>query len=243
MSDNDSGYRSAYQYRPNTDPPSHPGDRQQWSEARDGERLRSSMKAHGELMNSLQNGSGGDGSGKWIVVAAFLLFTVCACFVAIAKEMTRLPVPTPVAIVGLWLAYVASGTLAGGSVLAAVERLSPPPGRLSRRRRRWVLFSGMLTCAVVTWLMEAVLTGIGTMARTILANAPTGELLKPVASNLGGLLIEQAPGCALLVFILAIGLGPKYRGPSGLLKCSIVGSFAVICALVVILTCGILRAS
>jgi len=90
MSDNDSGYRSAYQYRPNTDPPSHPGDRQQWSEARDGERLRSSMKAHGELMNSLQNGSGGDGSGKWIVVAAFLLFTVCACFVAIAKEMTRL---------------------------------------------------------------------------------------------------------------------------------------------------------
>jgi len=243
MSDNGSGYRPPYQYRPNTDPPSHPVDRQQWSAARDGERWQSSMKAHSEQMSSLQNGSGGNGTGNWIVVAALALFTVCACFVALAKELMRLPMPAPVAIVGLWLAYVTAGTLMGGSALALVERLSPSTGRLSRGRRHWVLFLGMLTCGVVTWLMEAVLTGIGTMARTILANAPTGKLLEPVASQLGGLLIEQAPGCALLVFILAIGLGPRYRGLSGILKSSIVSSLAVICALAVILTCGILRAS
>lgn len=152
----------------------------------------------------------------------------------VVPSVTAYSVPRWLVVVGLWSTYVATGSIVGCAVAWLSVKLTPAPklaAAPSLTRRCALLVTGMLICALVTWLMEVQLGGMTGTARAALI-APA-ELPRALV----GLALVQAPG--LVVLVAAIALGFRSSSAAGLAKSAAFGAFLVGCSQVVILALGI----
>jgi len=238
MSDDQYGYKAPYEYRPNTDRPADPINARAWEDNRIQESWQALNKMTANSGSSAGYGASAP-SGASSVVSLVFCFGVLALLVGgyLVDALSQYRMPKPLAIAGFWATYVISGALAAGFVVGVLDRFSK--ARLaSGTRRRGIVLLGMVFCAVFTWLIEAIFPAIGLAAHVLLTQSSSRQPADFIAAA-ARLLVEQAPGLALFVTILALGLGKPYRGAGGFLKSAVAGAIGTGCGLATILAVGI----